>query len=60
MGTSMTMKLSNGKALKEIKMVDRLLKYKTSWVYVPQGKLGQLVLNEKHDNSIIGHKKKPP
>ena len=35
--------LRNGKKLKNIKLVDSLLKYKQSWVYVPQGKLRLLV-----------------
>ena len=47
--------LHKGKALKEIKLVDGLLKYKQSWVYVPQGKLRFLVLKEEHDSPIAGH-----
>jgi hypothetical protein len=35
--------LRNGKKLKKIKLVDGLLKYKQSWVYVPQRKLRLLV-----------------
>ena len=48
--------LCKGKVLKEVKLVDGLLKYKQSWVYVPQGKLGLLVLKEEHDNPIVGHR----
>jgi hypothetical protein len=39
-------KLRKGKALKEVKLVDGLLKYKQSWVYVPQGMLRLLVLKD--------------
>ena len=31
--------LCKGKVLKEVKLVERLLMYKQSWVYVPWGKL---------------------
>ena len=48
--------LYKGKALKEDKLVDGLLKYKQSWVYVPQGKLRLLVLKEEHDSSIAGYR----
>jgi hypothetical protein len=39
-------KLRNGKKLKEIKLVDGLLKYKQIQVHVPQWKLKLLVLKE--------------
>ena len=54
--------LRKGKALKEIKFVDGLLKYKQSRVYyVPQGELRLLVLKEEHDSLIVGHRgEKPP
>ena len=42
--------------LKEVKLVDGLLKYKQSRVYVPQGKLKLLVLKEVHDSPIVGHR----
>jgi hypothetical protein len=48
--------LHKGKALKEIKLVDGLLKYKQSRVYVPQGKLKLLIVEEEHDNPIAGHR----
>ena len=48
--------LRKGKALKEVKLVDGLLKYKQSRVYVPQGKLRLLVLKEEHDSPIAGHR----
>jgi hypothetical protein len=47
--------LRNGKKLKLIKLVDGLLKYKQSWVYVFQRKLRLLYLKEKH---IASHKEK--
>ena len=42
-------------ALKEVKLVDGLLKYKQSRVYVLQGKLRLLVLKEKYDSFIVSH-----
>ena len=48
--------LRKGKALKDVKLVDGLLKYKQSQVYVPQGKLRLLVLKEEHNSSIAGHR----
>lgn len=48
--------LRKGKKLKEIKLVNGLLKYKQSRVYVPQGKLRLLVLKEEHDSPIAGHR----
>ena len=48
--------LRQGKKLKEIKLVDGLLKYKQSRVYVPEGKLRLLVLKEEHDSPIAGHR----
>ena len=49
-------KLCKDKALKKVKLVDGLLKYKQSQVYVPQGKLRLLVLKEEHDSPIAGHR----
>ena len=49
--------LCKGKALEEVKLVDGLLKYKQSRVYVPQGKLGLLVLKEEYDSPIAGHRR---
>jgi hypothetical protein len=49
--------LRKGKALKEIKLVDGLLKYKQSRMYVPQGKFRLLVLEEEYDNPIAGHRR---
>ena len=48
--------LRKGKALKEVKLLDGLLKYKQSRLYVPQGKLRLLVLKEEHDSPIAGHR----
>jgi hypothetical protein len=48
--------LRKGKKSKEIKLVNGLLKYKQSRVYVPQGKLRLLVLKEEHDSPIAGHR----
>jgi hypothetical protein len=54
-------KLCKGKTLKGVKLVDGLLKYKQSRVYMPQGKLRLLVLKR---NIIVPSpaidKKKPP
>jgi hypothetical protein len=50
--------LRNGKKLKLIKLVDGLLKYKQSWVYVFQRKLRLLYLKEKHNSPIASHKEK--
>jgi hypothetical protein len=36
-----------GKVLKEVRLVNGLLKYKQSWVYVPKGKLKLWALMEK-------------
>ena len=47
--------LCKGKVLKEVTLVDGLLKYKPSQVNVPQGKLRLLVLNEEYDSAIVGH-----
>ena len=52
--------LCKGKALKEVKLVDGLLKYKQSRVYVPQGKLRLLVLKEEHDSPITGYREEKP
>lgn len=48
-----------GKALIEVKLVDRLLKYMQNWVYVPKHKLRLL---KKYHSFIVGHKdkKNPP
>ena len=43
--------LCKGKALKEVKLLDGLLKYKQNWLYVPQSRLRLLVLKEEHDKS---------
>jgi hypothetical protein len=39
-----------------------LLKYKQSWVYMPQGMLRLLAYNEKYHSLIVGHRgeKKSP
>ena len=48
-------------ALKEIKLVDGLLKYKKNWMYVLQGELRLLVLKVEHNSSIASHRgEKPP
>ena len=52
--------LHKDKALKEIKLVDGILKFKHSWMYVPQGKLRLLVLKEEHNNSIVSHRGEKP
>ena len=41
---------------KVLKLVDGLLKYKQSQMYVPQGRLRLLVLKKKHDSPIAGHR----
>ena len=43
--------LRKGKALNDVRLVDSLLKYKQSWVYVPQSKLRLLV--SKKNISLI-------
>ena len=48
--------LRKGKALRKDKLVDGLLKYKQSRVYVPQSKLRLLVLKEKHNSPIAAHR----
>ena len=48
--------LRKGKAFKDVKLVDGLLKYKQIQVYIFQGKLRLLVLKEEHDSPIAGHK----
>ena len=48
--------LSKGKALKEVKLVNGLLKYKQSRVYVLQGKLRFLILKKEYDSPIAGHR----
>jgi hypothetical protein len=47
----------NGKALKEVKLVDGLLKYKQSWVYAPQRKLRLFIFREKYHTTSVGHKR---
>ena len=42
--------------LKEVRLVDILLKHKQSGVYVSQRKLRLLVFKEKHYNSIAGYR----
>ena len=44
--------LHKGMALKEVKLVDGLLKYKQSQVYVPQDKLRLLVLKEENNSPV--------
>ena len=44
------------KKLTEIKLLDGLLRFIQSWVYVPQRKLRLLVLKEKHDSPIADHR----
>ena len=48
--------LCKGKALKEVRLVDVLFKYKQSWVYVPQGKLRLLAFKEKYHSAVAGHR----
>jgi hypothetical protein len=48
--------LCKGKALKNVKLVDGLLKYRQSWVYVSQRKLGILMFKEKYHTTIAGHR----
>jgi hypothetical protein len=43
------------KVLKEVKLVDELLKYQQSRVYVSQGRLRMWVVKEACDNPIAGH-----
>jgi hypothetical protein len=43
--------------LKEVRLVNGLLKYKQSWVYVALGKLKLWAFMEKYDSPIGGHKK---
>ena len=50
--------LCKGKALKEVGLVDGLLKYTQSRVNVPQRKLRPLVLKEIYQSSIAEHNKK--
>jgi hypothetical protein len=37
-------------------VVDGLLKYKQSWMYMPQGKSRLLVLKEEHDSPTVSHR----
>jgi hypothetical protein len=48
--------LRKSKALKEVKLVDGLLKDTQSWEYVPQGKLRLWPFNEKYHSLIAGHR----
>ena len=48
--------LREGKTLKEVKLVDGLLKYKQSRGYVPKGKLRLWVLKEIYHSPIGGHR----
>jgi hypothetical protein len=48
--------LRKGKALKNVRLVDGLFKYKQSWVYVLQGKLRLLAFKEKYHSPIAGHR----
>jgi hypothetical protein len=50
----------NGKKHKELRLVDGLIKYKQSWIYMLQQKLMLLVLKEEHDSPIGGHRGKRP
>ena len=50
--------LHKGKALKNIKLVDGLFKYKQSQVYVLQVKLRPLVLKEKYESPIVDHRER--
>ena len=45
-----------GKTLKEVKLVDGLLKYKQSWVYVPQLALRLFIFKDKYDSPIASQK----
>jgi hypothetical protein len=48
--------LRNGKALKEVRLVNGLFKHKQSGVYVPQGKLRLLAFKEIYHSPIAGHR----
>jgi hypothetical protein len=48
--------LRKSKALKEVKLVDGLLKDKQSWVYMPQGKLRLWTFYEKYHSLIAGYR----
>ena len=48
--------LRKGKAFIEVKLLDGLLKYKQSQLYVSQSKLRLLVLKEEHDSPIADHR----
>jgi hypothetical protein len=41
----------------EVRDKDGFLKYKKSWVNVPQGKLRLLAFNEKYHSLIVGHRR---
>ena len=47
---SLVGELRKVKALNEVKLVDELLKYMQSWVFVPKSKLRLLVLKEQYDS----------
>jgi hypothetical protein len=49
--------LQKGKALKEVKLVDKMLKYKQIGVCLAQDKLKLLVLKQKYDSFFVGHRK---
>jgi hypothetical protein len=46
--------LRKGKALKKVRLVDGLFKYKQTVVYMPQGKLRLLAFKEKYHSLIAG------
>ena len=50
--------LRKSKVLKVIKLVDILLKFKQSWMYVPQGRLSLLFFKEKYDCPGVGHRRR--
>ena len=48
--------LRKGKVIKEIKLLDGLLKFEQSWVYVSQRKLTLLIFKEKYHSLIANHR----
>jgi hypothetical protein len=48
--------LYKDKALRNLRLVDELFKYKQKWVYVPQGKLRLLAIKKKYHSPITGHR----
>jgi hypothetical protein len=48
--------LHQKKKVRGITILDGLLKWKQSWVYVLEGKLHTKVMQEVHDASMVGHR----